>query len=1488
LINIVTKSVCHTLAKTILFFAVILCTCIQVNAQQVQFLSHYKSSEQAEQATELFAAKLDSCHILSNVASVTNASKADIQLFSNYYADTISADMKAFSYLLGNTITSFADVEQFAKKLEAKYIALYQQLEQVKKEYPHTVEEYSKPQQHKPAGTCTPTCSDIGFESGTMQSWNGYYADNNSTPAKMTYTNVVGGALGAVTKGIYDIVNVKYHTKPTYQVAVMRGAGNDPIAGPIIPVVAPGGGSYSCRLGDTSVGGSRVAIIDQEFTVTAGNTAFNYMYAPVIDQPAYNAPHTFGQQPHFIVTITDVATGDTLQCGQYLVASSTAGTTYTSVYYKVPAYNWYDTIWVAPWKSVYVSLQNYIGHCIEIQAIVSDCFPTAIGPHFCYVYFDATCGPHSVVVSSPSVCGSNISLTAPTGGTYSWTGPCIVGSTTAQTISASCSGTYTVTVTSPDGCKDTLQKVVTITPTLSVTATSTNGGCTTKGTATANPTGGTPPYTYAWSNGNTNSKDTGLAAGNYTCTVTAAGCTKTVTVTITGGGSITTTIAPVNEKCHGGTNGSAVATPAGGSAPYTFKWNSGQTTSSLSNIGAGTYTCTVKDATGCTTTQTVTITQPTPIITSTDSTGTPCGGTTGTAGVSATGGTAPYTYSWSNGKTTSSITNLSGGVYTAIVTDHNGCDTTVHIVVPTTNGPRDSIVSSVNVLCFGGNNGDAIVGVKGGTPPYTYSWNTAPVQTTDTASKLTAGSYAVNITDNTGCIATATVNITQPPQLRDSINSVNVLCFGGNNGSATVDIKGGTPTYTYSWNTAPVQTTVTASNLTAGAYTVNVVDKNGCKDSSSVTITQPAALTLTGSAFPVTCFGQCNGSATVIPSGGTPTYTYSWTSGSSIGAATALCAGPYTVTVTDANSCAIDTSFTITQPTAIALTKSDVPAQCGQANGSATVTASGGTPGYTYSWSNGLTTSTITNIKAGTYCCTVTDANKCTDSICVVVPNISGVNVSITASANVTCFGGNNGSATALASGGTAPYTYAWAATPASGTNATVSNLTAGPYTVTVTDNNGCTDTAIVHIIQPTPVTVTSQGTTICPGKTATLTGIGSGGTPAYTYNWTPGGSGQSITVSPAATATYTVIATDNNNCASAPATIVVTVRPLPKVIAGPPASVCAGSSATIGAVGSSGDSIYTYLWSPGGATNSSIQVSPLVTTTYTVLLTDGCGDTSSSKVAITVLPPPTVNFVADTLNGCWPLCVKFTDKSTTTTGTITSWAWTFGDGGTSVAQDTTYCYNNPGVYTVSLSVKGSDGCSASETIPNYITVYSHPVANFTYAPQPANIMQPTIYFTDQSTDAYGIANWFWQFGDGSDSSGLIKDPQHTYADTGWYCVNLQVTNLHGCTADTEKCLYIEPFFAIYVPNAFTPNGDGLNELFTAKAVGIKKYEMWIFDRWGMQLYHCTDINNGWNGKVQNGASGAMCQEDTYVWLIVVEDVFDKSHRYVGRVSIIK
>jgi gliding motility-associated-like protein len=185
------------------------------------------------------------------------------------------------------------------------------------------------------------------------------------------------------------------------------------------------------------------------------------------------------------------------------------------------------------------------------------------------------------------------------------------------------------------------------------------------------------------------------------------------------------------------------------------------------------------------------------------------------------------------------------------------------------------------------------------------------------------------------------------------------------------------------------------------------------------------------------------------------------------------------------------------------------------------------------------------------------------------------------------------------------------------------------------------------------------------------------------------------------------------------------------------------------------------------------------------------------------------------------------------------------------------------------------------------ITVYSHPIAAFTATPQPATIIQPTIYFTDQSTDVYGIKTWFWQFGNPQDSTSDTQSPQFTYPDTGIYCPKLTVTNKHGCTDEVEHCIYISPYFTIYIPNAFSPNGDGLNDVFTAKGTYVCNFQMYIFDRWGMLLYYTEDMDKGWDGRVNGGTN--IAQEDTYVYLITASDCIDRSkHRFVGRVTIVK
>ena len=183
------------------------------------------------------------------------------------------------------------------------------------------------------------------------------------------------------------------------------------------------------------------------------------------------------------------------------------------------------------------------------------------------------------------------------------------------------------------------------------------------------------------------------------------------------------------------------------------------------------------------------------------------------------------------------------------------------------------------------------------------------------------------------------------------------------------------------------------------------------------------------------------------------------------------------------------------------------------------------------------------------------------------------------------------------------------------------------------------------------------------------------------------------------------------------------------------------------------------------------------------------------------------------------------------------------------------------------------------------IKVYPHPDANFSYTPNPVNILSPTVQFIDQSTGVYPIVEWLWKFGDGSKSS-TDQNPSHTYGDTGVYCVNLAVMDIHGCTDTTTKCIDVEPLYTFYIPDAFTPNGDGINDIFQPKGSYIRSYEMYIFDRWGMELFHTNSFYTGWNGEVNN--NGLLCQEDTYVFLIYVFDSEGIKHTYTGKINLIR
>jgi hypothetical protein len=789
-----------------------------------------------------------------------------------------------------------------------------------------------------------------------------------------------------------------------------------------------------------------------------------------------------------------------------------------------------------------------------------------------------------------------------------------------------CGGNYVVNFTDASGCITAYQWTIDYTnygpATISAqTNVSCNGGS--NGAATVAITGGTAPFTYVWSPGGQATKTaTGLSAGTYTVSVTDTDtCSVSTTVTITQPAALTAVTSQTNVSCFGGNTGSASVIIAGGTPGYTYSWSpSGGTAATASNLVAGIYTVTITDSKGCQLTKTFTISQPAAYSIVTTQTNVLCNGAnSGSAAAAVSGGTTPYTYFWSPaGGAASTATGLTSGGYTVTITDSKGCVTTKPYTI-TQPVVLSLTPSQTTISCGSGNNGTATITPAGGTAPYTYSWSTAPVQTTATASGLTAGTYTATVSDLNGCTATQSITITQPTTIIATVTKTDVSCNNGTNGSATVAVSGGTAPYTYNW--APSGgTSATASGLAAGTYTVTVTDFKGCTAATAVTITQPALLTAATVTTTIACNGGSTASATVTASGGTPGYTYLWSpSGGTSSIANGLSAGTYTVTVTDNKNCIATKSVTISEPLGMILTTNSVSTTCGSSNGQVSVSVSGGNPGYTYSWSpGGSTAATMTSLPAGSYTVTVTDASSCVKTATVTVNNIAAATATITVT-NEDCKGGNTGSAAVALTGGTSPFTYIWS--PSGGTSSNATALAAGNYTVTVTDANTCITTASATITEPAALTISSTQTNVsCNGGTngsATVT-VG-GGTPGYTYNWSPSG-GNSSTATNLVAGSYTLTATDAKGCTISATVVITAPTVLSSFIATSSTVTCnGGSNGTATIIASGGSPGYTYNWLPSGGTSST--AIGLSAGTYTVTSMDSKGCTTTSIATINQLP---------------------------------------------------------------------------------------------------------------------------------------------------------------------------------------------------------------------------------------------------------------------------
>lgn len=642
--------------------------------------------------------------------------------------------------------------------------------------------------------------------------------------------------------------------------------------------------------------------------------------------------------------------------------------------------------------------------------------------------------------------------------TYEWSN----GGNTA-TITNLTPGVYGVTVTEAGqaSCKVSGSVQVGEPNDLTILAVPTNVDCAGANTGGIDVTvsGGTAPYSFLWNTGAVTEDLNDIPGGTYSVTVTDAnGCTESLTINVTEPEPLSINEQITNVACEGDETGRIVITVSGGTQPYAYSWSNGASTRILNDLDAGTYTVTVTDANGCTLVESFTVSEPPAIQVTGIVTDIICAGDAdGSINLTASGGSGTLSYNWSNGAITEDLNGLLAGDYSVTVTDANGCSETETFTV---NEPVEIalVITPSNVSCFEGNDGSIMVSISGGTAPFVIRLNNVVVDADD-LDDLAAGTYTVSVADNRGCSASTQVVIQQPGDFNVSAQITPVACLGDATGSINLTVSGATPGYTYAWSNGAVTQDLTG--LEAGDYTVTITDANGCTYVETFTVGTNSAVTITGVASAADCNGEASGDVNITVSGGSGSYSYQWSNGTMNQDLVNVAAGTYTVTVNDANECDAVATFVVTQPDEIDLAITAPNITCGGTEtGNITVFPSGGTAPFTYLWSNGDVGMTITNVGAGSYTVTVTDANGCTDvTNGIVLGEIPQLTCDVVVNQQPTT--GNNGSISVEVDGGTIPYTYVW---DDNSTNPNRNGLPTGTYSVTVTDANNCTTECMVTL----------------------------------------------------------------------------------------------------------------------------------------------------------------------------------------------------------------------------------------------------------------------------------------------------------------------------------------------------------------------------------------------------------------------------------------
>lgn len=1072
------------------------------------------------------------------------------------------------------------------------------------------------------------------------------------------------------------------------------------------------------------------------------------------------------------------------------------------------------------------------------------------GPHVIGSSGGPTLNTASMVITNATCGNSNGSITGITGSggtgalTYTWN-----GTPSPTNLTSAAPGSYTIVVTDAVGCSSSAGPFtigntggVTINATGVVVTNNTcgltNGSIT--GITASSPAGG---LVYTWNATITPSANlTGVVGGSYTLVVTdAAGCSATTgpyTILNQPGPTISTASMVITQTSCGLNNGSITGiTASGGTGTLDYTWNGTPSTLNISSLPAGNYTLVVTDDNGCTATSGPHTINPSsaPSLNTASMviTNASCGLNNGSiTGITGSGGTGALTYEWNGSPSPANLTGVGPGSYTIEVTDAAGCSATAGPFAIINNGGVTINTAGLTITpaSCGSSNG-SITGIIASSPAggLVYVWNATTTPSADlTASP--AGSYTLTVTDGAGCSATTgphiITNAGGPVIDTTAMVITNESCAGNDGSIVGISISGGTGTLDIDWN-GTITGSANHTNLTSGTYTLTVTDDNGCTATTGpLTVGTASGINIDASAVSLndpTC-GNSNGSITgIVVSGGTGLLTYDW-SGTAFTTPDMTGGGPgaYTLTVTDAGGCTATAGpFTLTNNGGVTINTTSMviaDATCGNLNGSITgIVALSSAGGLTYEWNSVPNPDEdITGIGGGTYVLEVTDAAGCSATIGpLTVQNIGAPTITTTSMTitNTSCGLSNGAISGIVVSGGSGTLTYDWNGTPAADQNLT--NAPAGSYTLTVTDTSGCAQSAGPFTIDPSNTLVAgATGTNAsCFGYTdGSASGSVTGGNGTITYTWIGGPVNQNYTGIPAGT--YQVIVSDSQGCDDTASVTITEPASFNPNITGT-STICEGQSTTLTASGGG-----TYVWSTSG-TGSSITVSPTTTTTYIVDVTNGVC-TESDSVTVTVNPLPVAS-----ISGTITICEG--QSTTLTANGGSTYEWSDSSTGTSINVSPTSTTN---YFVIATNACGSDTATVTVTVGGAFSVDAGP--------------DQTIGLGNSATlSASGGVSWVWD-------PGSMTGQTVTVSPTSTTTYTVTATSSSGCTDTSSVTVIVDATIAIFVPDIFAPNGNGVNDFLFVRGSGIESLKFSVYDRWGQKVFETENISEGWDGNFRN------------------------------------